>query len=312
MQFITRAYNNIDLDESRGVIKKSSSEDRIRQELNYYQCVPEHLQCYFPRIFKFEHLKDHTYFEQEFFGYPNLGSVFTGNTGFNWEKISRNILSVLSDFSKTSKTTKEASDYRHQMFIKKTEKEYSNLVENFSFFSSLSSNDTLEINGKKYSNFERIWPDAAKIITEDIVHAGEFSVIHGDMCFSNILCHPETGVVRLIDPRGAFGEAGIYGDPIYDAAKLLHSTVGKYESIIYDNFTLSTTNKKIDFKHRDSLGSKLENFTQEICDRFDKKKALLIMSTIFIGMCARHYDSQDRQAVMYATGIKFMHEALEA
>ena len=101
-------------------------------------------------------------------------------------------------------------------------------------------------------------------------------------------------MLRLIDPRGSFGQDGIYGDSIYDAAKLLHSIEGKYELIICDKYTINYNLKDgtVDFN-------------------FDQHKVKLIMSTIFIGMCARHYDSLERQIIMYATGIKSMTEALK-
>ena len=64
-----------------------------------------------------------------------------------------------------------------------------------------------------------------------------FSLIHGDYCFSNILCDLPGGHVTLIDPRGSFGGlTGIYGAPLYDVAKLYHSVYGLYDLIVNDLF----------------------------------------------------------------------------
>ena len=51
----------------------------------------------------------------------------------------------------------------------------------------------------------------------------EFSVIHGDPCFTNILIEETYNFMRLIDPRGSFGSFDIYGDSRYDLAKIFHS-----------------------------------------------------------------------------------------
>jgi hypothetical protein len=38
----------------------------------------------------------------------------------------------------------------------------------------------------------------------------------------------------------------------------------------------------------------------------------LVQGLIFVGMCARHYDSTDRQMIMYLTGIKNLNEAVNS
>ena len=35
-------------------------------------------------------------------------------------------------------------------------------------------------------------------------------------------------ILKMIDPRGMFGETKYYGDPYYDLAKLMHSCDGGY------------------------------------------------------------------------------------
>ncbi len=65
------------------------------------------------------------------------------------------------------------------------------------------------------------------------------AVQHGDLCFSNILVDPRTGLVRFIDPKGADTEADLYGDPFYDLAKLSHSVLGGYDSINHGLFDLT-------------------------------------------------------------------------
>ena len=44
---------------------------------------------------------------------------------------------------------------------------------------------------------------------------------------------------------------------------------------------------------------------------FDYQKIKLIEGCIFIGMCARHYDSLERQKAMFISGLKLLNEIYE-
>ena len=44
---------------------------------------------------------------------------------------------------------------------------------------------------------------------------------------------------------------------------------------------------------------------------FDLKKIKALEGTIFIGMCARHYDSLERQKAMFLTGLKILNDVHE-
>ena len=60
---------------------------------------------------------------------------------------------------------------------------------------------------------------------------------HGDLCFSNILFDPITGKMKLIDPKGG---ADVFLPAWYDIAKLSHSFLGRYDMLVYGEFSVST------------------------------------------------------------------------
>ena len=126
------------------------------------------------------------------------------------------------------------------------------------------------------------------------------------MCFSNILCSKRKNIMRFIDPRGSFGEQGIHGDPCYDIAKLIHSYEGGYEYIINDRFELKM-GTDIVFKFANNNLHLIQNSFKKH-KAFQNPKAKLIEGLIFVGMCSRHYDSLDRQIVMYLTGLNILNE----
>ena len=44
---------------------------------------------------------------------------------------------------------------------------------------------------------------------------------------------------------------------------------------------------------------------------FDKNKIKILEGCIFVGMCARHYDSLNRQKAMFLTGLEILNEVYE-
>ena len=295
-----------------GTVTKTSRDEKLKNESAYYSQMKESLKIFFPRKVSSYQNESGYNLILEYFGYPNLGNILLDKEFDEalWIQVGKNLRYVLEAFGQYEKVSDRADHYRKSMFIDKTEREYNNLFNGFETFKKICANDHIVINGKRYENFSLLWPKV-KTVLESINSGKPLSVIHGDLCFSNILCDESTGVLRMIDPRGAFGEKWIYGDPIYDAAKLLHSTEGNYESIIYDRFKLSydiSQLPKINF----SFDAKpaLSSLNNILFEMYPEHLVRMVMGTIFIGMCARHYDSLERQIVMYCTGIKALTEAL--
>lgn len=319
-QFITRAYNHIEKTDYNTIIK-SSIEIKLKKEFYYYSDVPNELKDLFPRIINFTE-SDKTYnLEMEYYPYVNLGQYLLYNKPNLdiWDKISRFIQDTLERFQKNRYvlfTQHQTQDYKDSMYVKKTEKEYFNLIENFNYFKELTKFDTLIINGKKYTNFHLIWEKIKKHLFFMSRHEYKpMTFIHGDFCFSNILCgigDDAEITLKYVDPRGTFGIDGCHGDIYYDLAKLKHSIDGGYEYIIYDLFELKKQDNQIEYKYmNNNKDDILELFEKYVFSNFDMKKVNLIQGLIYIGMCARHYDSLDRQIIMYSNGIRLLNNFLD-
>ena len=74
----------------------------------------------------------------------------------------------------------------------------------------------------------------------------EYSIIHGDCQFNNILINTITNDIMFIDPRGYFGDTQIFGLKEYDIAKIYFalSGYGKFDSELIIN-TLNIENDNI-------------------------------------------------------------------
>lgn len=305
--FITRSYNNIIY--SNNILSKSSNNPKIKDEIGYLLDIQTTDLCkYFPQVYAFTD----SMMELDYYEYPNVHEYIVQT-----DNIDKSLLNSIKQFlSDAQKITIESSfiDINGcaltQMLIEKTEREYQALVNNNIYFQNLSQDKFVFINGNQYENFSFIWD---KVKNKLIKHIADIKktetpcVIHGDFCFSNMLISPKRNQLKLIDPRGSFGIKGIWGYQIYDIAKLAHSIHGKYELIINDLFSVEHDLNSIIFQFHTDI-SKKYNQLQQYYNFTDFE--MLVMATIFIGMCARHSDSLSRQIIMYATGIKYLNEYL--
>ena len=293
---------------------KESKTERLRDELAYYKQIHlTPLSKFFPELLEYD-VEDGFWFKLKYYPYENLGTLLLNSNGaYDWEEIISQLTVIIAEFRSVSDSfICPLRLYNKEMYIDKTYSEYCNLIRlwELSFphlMDSLISPEYITLNGQRYQNFHRIW-DTVKTKLEKITYIP--SIIHGDMCFSNILFNEVDNTFKLVDPRGSFGLKGVFGDTNYDYAKILHSIDGLYESIIYDDFELSSgfnlKFKTINEVKRDALLAIVHTLFP--LASLDTVKT--IEGTLFIGMCARHYDNIQRQIAMYLTGVRILNEVL--
>lgn len=318
MEFTTRAYNSFALNQkTKASIIKTSEEERLKGEAEYYLNLPDDLKVFFPRLINCNLTSPYT-MELEYYAYNNLGNVMVSSDYEDsfWEKVFDFLLGYINAY-KSSKSIE--ADHRDSllMFIDKTEKEYIKLMYNFDFFAELRGQSEFTLNDKTLKSFDSIWEKVKNFIEIKLLEE-KFYFIHGDLCFSNILygINPITNdlILKMIDPRGVFGKTKYFGDPYYDLAKISHSCNGGYEYFIYDQFKIKVEKNNFLLTFDNELSkNKINNKFLKISNQynFDHQKIKLIEGCIFIGMCARHYDSLERQKAMFITGLNILNEIYE-
>ncbi len=311
-KFFTRAYNKIVYNKKKFSVIKTSKEKRLLNEIYYLENLPENKKIFFPQIINTKkNNKYHYTLELEFLPYKNLGLKMISDR-FNkkyWTDTALAINNIIKNFQNERKRTNYKND-QIQMFIKKTESEYFNFKNSKKKFQEICNLERIHFNNIYLNNFESIWPKIKKKIIKKNINP-YLSFIHGDFCFSNILTEKnDVGIsLKLIDPRGKFGKYFNKGDIYYDLAKIRHSLNGGYEYLIYDKFKLNKLKNKYIFKFYNENNKKiLKIFDNYIFSKYNYDKIKLIEGTIFIGMCARHYDNSKRQLAMYLTGLKILNE----
>jgi len=319
MDFTTRAYNSFKFNsKTKASIIKSSKEDRLLGEIEYYQNLPKDIQVYFPRMLNYSTDEKNYQMELEYYAYGNLGNVMT-NQDYNpdfWTKVFDFIFSYINNYKESTFIPASKEDSL-LMFVDKTEKEYTNLIYKFEFFSQFRNTKEFVFNGRILKSFDIIW-EKIKSYIETTICDEKFHFIHGDLCFSNILYGvndiTNDVILKFIDPRGVFGKTKFFGDPYYDLAKISHSCNGGYEFFIYDKFDVSNVDNQFNLSfHNEQRKNDINDKFLSISDeyKFDYNKIKLIEGLIFVGMCARHYDNLDRQKAMLMTGLNILNDVYE-
>ncbi len=331
---VTRAYNEFARGEW-GTITKQSDTARLVDEIRYYNELPAEWKILFPRVLDYNIPEG--WITMEWYDYPNLGEYMMEQMDVpldyqDWIKIMMKLRDTIREWSnvKGQWTGKDAGD-AWLMYGRKT------LNENWAFEDQhieprLFQGDEILINDGVYKTFEAIWPEVRDFITDVLMPSYTPGIIHGDMCFSNILCGSDQ-TLRFIDPRGSFGEKGYLGDPRYDVAKLYHSVDAGYEFFNGDQFTLydpitehdswkwgigndirsedlSYTAISHESKMR-ALSAFNEIFFEFPVDTFDKKEITIIEGLMYIGLCARHYENPRRQVAMYLAGLQLLNKGMK-
>lgn len=312
-----RAFNTINIDEERGILKKTSDNKvKLVNEISWYLKLPNKLQYLFPRIYDYSLDLSEPYVSMEYYGYHTLHELLVyGNvTLAKWQNIFKKLQCAISDMEnyRVFSTKSEFENSMNDIYLNKTFTRLDKIRED-SAFSAFFTNP-ININGRQYLSLNEYIALLPKLIDKLVISTfnGYFNIIHGDLCFSNILIEDTYNFVRLIDPRGKFGGFDIYGDERYELAKLLHTMEGNYDFIIEDMFDISVDGSHISFQMKRSAQNVLEIFKEVFSDRLVNIAGIrLIEATLFLSMIPLHSDYPKRQYAMLATGVQLLQQVLE-
>lgn len=136
------------------------------------------------------------------------------------------------------------------------------------------------------------------------------SIMHGDLCFSNILYNSRNQRICVIDPRGYIedGVATALGDTRYDLAKLAHSIVGRYDQIVCGQYELedSYDGAALVFPEDPVKEGLEQQFLAQRIDGIDTASDAVIatMITLFFSMIPLHQDDRRRQRAFFVNGAQ--------
>lgn len=313
-----REFNHITIDKNRGILKKTSDDkDKFIGEIKWYLKLPADVEYVRPRIFNYSTSYVNPYVSMEYYAYHTVHELFLYGdlTLQQWIDIFNRIRFVCDDFKRYTVQDANIRPALEEMYLTKTLQRFEKMKkdERFSSFFELP----ITVNEERYLPLNEIIIALEKAIPEMLYDVDTFNIIHGDLCFANIMVDSNFSFIKVIDPRGKFGTYDIYGDFRYELAKLFHSVDGKYDFIIKDLFDLdynsetACINYRIQNRKRDFNLYKvfLDTFSAEVGG--DLKKIELIEALLFLSMIPLHGESIRHQMVMLGTGLEILNRVID-
>lgn len=301
-----RNFNSLKINDYSVV--KSGLNNKILAEINWFKSIPKDLKKYTPQLLNYGvNEQKNSFYELEYYPFPNLSElyIFGNNKPFVWKKIFSEVFKFISKTCEIkSSLNKSNVSNLNDIYIKKT----INRLKIYSENAKIDLNKKWKINGIESPSISTITKDLFKKIKGS--EKSRFQIIHGDLCFSNILFSFRNHTIKLIDPRGIDNDnnSTIFGDLRYDLAKLTHSVIGLYDFIIAERFLYKEKSKY------DIFFNVYENpNTREIQEifldmkLFDQKISsyciMEIQILLFFSMIPLHSDNPMKQKAFLANAI---------
>lgn len=301
-----RHFNSLTYDADRGLVtKRSKNTAAFRHQVRWFKQVPDELNSFLPRIYdSSDGLSPHI--TMELLSIPTLGDLLVSSrleVGA-WNDVARKVNLIHSVFAKYRFPSSVAEHIASEIYVSKTRTR----IQEFINQQPEARDLWVDVSGQRFSLDDvlgtlDIYANGLGLLT-----LNSLTPIHGDMCFSNLMYDFRGRNIKLIDPRGEFGVPGIYGDPRYDKAKLMHSYAGGYDFIVSDHFdTSKSSSGQLNCRiHKSNYHNKVKQiFDSELfADDDDRRQCEAIQGLLFLSMLPLHCDKPARQFAMLYVGME--------
>jgi len=308
-----RSFNELEISDTH-VYKSGTPHHKIVAEGIWFQSLPVRLRGFVPQFMEQGVRNDKPYYVIEFLYLAPLNELFVNgnNPLFFWKKIFRHLKSWL--YACTEQFPSEQLGHvnagREDLIVRKTASRLAAFCDAMNF----DMDETVIVNKITMPSIREVMTHCSSLALSKKVLPG---ILHGDLCFSNILYDSRADMVKLIDPRAIDfnNEFTLYGDISYDIAKINHSIIGLYDYIIAGAFSIET-NGRLDFT--------LDIFQDERINRLQKsylEETLLPNVTaqdympltilLFLSMLPLHSDNKERQIALFANAFRLYEKYIQ-
>ena len=316
---VTRNFNEV-IANSNYIKKTSENFNKIKSEFKWFKQLPEELAIYTPSVWGFNDENNKASYKIEFIGAPTLQEkwVFGNLPDFVYYNIINQIFIFLNKtkniiYKEYSK--KIIKEQLKELYITKTKVR----IDTFSKQIGFNMVKSVLINNKEYPPLEEFVTTIRKLLEKGLSEEREnkLTLMHGDLCFSNILSDSRSNVIKLIDPRGGLdsnfnSENKIIGDYRYDIAKLGHSLIGNYDYIVAGFYNLERNDIEQSYKFSLQHPSRdlLRKFFYDKLEEMEVSVEFINASIInlFISMLPLHNEDKDRQIALLLNAYKLFYD----
>lgn len=303
-----RAFNDLII--ANGVVHKASAQAaKMDGEALWFSTLPHQLKRHAPQLIRQGVEEDRHFYELEYLPHLSLSELFVyGNLPpIFWRRVFGLTEKLLESFRSAidmarGRLDRIDRDFR-QLIVDKTALRLADFV--------AKSEDSLDqptgLNGRALPSLREI---VSRCQAASLALPARPGVVHGDLCFSNILYDSRANALKLLDPRGinARLETSSFGDLRYDVAKFTHSVVGLYDHIVGGVFTLQEP-RPLDFVlhiHLDGSQVLVQQWYREQVRLLGLSSADVLPTVVllFISMLPLHADNATRQRALLANALR--------
>lgn len=306
-----RAFNDLKIES--GVVKKSGRPNiKIQAEAFWFEQLPAPLKKFIPVLLSHGQRDSGYFYELEYLPYIPLNELFVHgkNEIQQWNKIMLKLSEYLN-LAICQPVDEQQKRAINQDSLKLTADKTRDRLKQYAESVSFDLDAEFIYKNQKLPSLDRITQECIdKSLSLDSMHG----VLHGDLCYSNILYDSRGDRIKLIDPRGLNHESKltIYGDIKYDFAKLIHSFVGLYDYIISGYYKIEESANgsiQIVFDIDDRTEQIIEKFLNEFCLKHLKTADVMpLVVLLFFSMLPLHADRPDRQKAMLINALRLYKE----
>ena len=307
-----RSFNSLSID--KGVVTKSSQKSlKMQAEINWFKSIPASLKKFRPQFIDHGILPNGNVFYQiEFLSLLPLNELYVHgrNPASFWRRIFNMVQEYFIISANVRKFSDEELDFIKQLsdclYNKKTRKRFDTFIKS----------KHLDISKEIY--YGDVYLGSVNDIINDCINRTLIlpcvpNIMHGDLCFSNMLLDVRGQSLKLIDPRGVDEDdrLTILGNQTYDLAKLTHSVIGMYDFIIAGRYQISDTKKGevLVFDIDDRLQTIQAGFLEtQFIDNINNKQIVPAVVLLFLSMLPLHDDRPDRQHAMLLNAFRLYHD----
>ena len=210
-----RDFNNISDIDNNVILKKS--DENLSCQIEYYLNIPNELKDIFPIFIDYDRDNYKWYRMEKIYGIP-VSKLFLAK-----ELTVEQFISILDTLKRIHKVSNDT--------CKKTENFMNNMENMYKNYSQKMIKRYADYDYSKFKDSDKIYNFILHYLKEyENKDMGIYRIIHGDPVFTNIIIN-RYGKIKMIDMRGKLGNNNtIYGDILYDWAKIYQSLLG------YDEF----------------------------------------------------------------------------
>ena len=312
-QFLLKAryFNSLQFDDlAENVTKKSENKEKLINEINWYKKIPKEISKLVPKILDSD-VSNNPHIKLEYIKYPTLADIwlYSNFSSDFWVKIIDDLFVIINEFNRYYEDV-TVQEY-NSIYFEKTIQRIDELIKSNGLFREIFHKNFILINGKEFKNWSVI-KDEIKLKINDLYKKEDNCLIHGDLCFSNILYNSKNKNFKLIDPRGKWGQ-GISGDIKYDIAKIRHSVIGGFDTITNGLYSATYDEKNgmiFDVYKPKNYPMICKKLDSQIKQRWNLDEIKMIEGLLFISMLPLHRDDLERQFALYSIGIQRLNEIL--